>query len=73
MQMKMENKCHKAPYSCLIDAAFHETKLIFIVDSRVGFTRSVDPMALFPVGPDSIGTLYAGENDARGVIRCVTI
>ena len=44
------------------------------VCSRVGFSKSADRMALFPVGPNSIG-IYVGlrENNARGVIRLVTI
>jgi len=38
---------------------------------RVGFSRSVDQTALFPIGPKF--NRYVGENSVRGVIRLVTI
>jgi len=42
----------------------------FMFGSRVGFSGSADRMALFRVGPKS---RHVGENNARGVIRLVTI
>jgi len=46
-----------------------------VFGSRVGFSMWADRMtlALFRVGPNSIGGPYVGENNARGVIRLVTI
>jgi len=43
--------------------------LHFMFGPRVGFSGSADRMALFPVGPNSIGTCVCRRKNARGVIR----
>ena len=40
---------------------------------RWGFLGSADRMALFRIGPNSIGRPYVRENNARGVIRLVAV
>jgi len=52
-----------------IFAADHSIYSVF--GSRMGFSGSADRMALFPVLPKSIGMWK--KNNARGVIRLVTI
>jgi len=57
-----------------ISAADHPIHSMF--GARVGLLGSSDRTALFQVGPNTIGMTcvpYVGENDARGVIRLVTI
>jgi len=51
-------------------AADHPIPIYSVFGSRTGFSGSANRIALFPVSPNSIGMR---ENNARGVIRLVTI
>ena len=56
--------------NCDISATDHPTPIYSVFGSRTGFSRLANRIALFPVSPNSIGMR---ENNARGVIRLVTI